>query len=63
MTEKPGFERGDRVTVSEEGIQPWSGIVNSVKPSKVSGWWVEVDRDGVGIWAICLATTMVEKEA
>ncbi len=62
MPERPQLERGDRVQVFEEGIQPWSGTVNSVKPSKESGWWVDVDRDDVGIYSICLQGTKVEKE-
>lgn len=59
MTEPPKLERGDRVRVEEQGITPWFGIVNAVKPSSVSGWWVDVDRDDVGIWSICLNTTRV----
>lgn len=59
MPPRPELERGDRVEVQEEGIQPWSGTVNSVKPSKESGWWVDVDRDGEGIWSICMKTTTV----
>ena len=47
------FKRGQRVTVHEEGIRPWSGSVLSVKPSPVSGWWLEVDQDdGTGCWII-----------
>lgn len=61
--ERPELERGDRVTVYEPGITPWKGTVNSVKPSKESGWWVDVDRDGVGVWSICLKGTRVEKES
>jgi hypothetical protein len=60
MTDKPELKRGDRVTVSEDGIVPWLGIVNSVKYSKESGWWIEVDREGQGIWSICLKTTRVQ---
>ena len=56
MTQRPILQRGDRVRVEEAGITPWFGTVNSVKPSKESGWWVDVERDGVGIWSICLAT-------
>ncbi len=62
MPPKPDLQRGDRVTVTEEHIRPWTGTVNAVKPSKESGWWVDVDRDDVGIWSICLQTTTVEKE-
>ncbi len=60
MTERPELQRGDRVLVREQGIQPWTGTVNAVKPSKVSGWWVDVDRDDVGVWSICLKTTDLE---
>jgi hypothetical protein len=60
MPPKPDFKRGDRVEVFELGIAAWMGTVNAVKPSKESGWWVDVDRDGVGIWSICLQTTRVE---
>jgi len=63
MSERPKLERGDRVQVIEQGITPWTGTVNAVKPSKVSGWWVDVDRDGVGIMSICLAGTKVTKMA
>lgn len=62
MPERPELQRGERVVVTEEGIAPWRGIVNAIKPSKESGWWVDVDRDGVGIWSICLQATKVEKE-
>jgi hypothetical protein len=60
MTDRPELTRGERVTVYEDGIAPWLGIVNSVKYSKASGWWIEVDREGQGIWSICLKTTRVE---
>ena len=63
MPPKPDLKRGDRVTVTEEGITPWYGTVNAVKPSKESGWWVDVDRDGEGIWSICLQTTTVVPDA
>ena len=56
MTDRPTLKRGNRVRVEEQGIAPWFGTVNAVKPSKESGWWVDVDRDGVGIWSICLET-------
>jgi hypothetical protein len=60
MSDKPELKRGDRVTVYEDGIVPWLGIVNSVKYSKESGWWVDIDREEQGIWSICLKTTRVE---
>jgi hypothetical protein len=59
---RPALERGDRVTVTEEHIRPWTGTVNSVKPSKESGWWVDVARDDGIIMSICLQGTKVEKE-
>jgi hypothetical protein len=61
LQERPELQRGDRVVVTEQGIEPWSGTVQAVKPSSVSGWWADVDRDGVGTWSICLAGTRVEK--
>lgn len=62
MTPKPELEPGDRVRVTEDNIRPWVGTVTGLKPSKVSGWWVDVDRDGVGVWSICLATgTTIER--
>lgn len=61
-TTAPEVRRGDRVQVTEENIAPWLGTVTAIKPSKVSGWWVDVDRDEVGVWSICLATgTTIEK--
>jgi hypothetical protein len=63
LPDRPTLERGDRVQVTEEGITPWFGIVNSVKPSKESGWWVDVEREAVGVWSICLAGTKVTKMA
>jgi hypothetical protein len=60
--EAPELARDDRVRVTEENIEPWLGTVNSIKLSKVSGWWIDVDRDDVGVWSICLATgTTVER--
>lgn len=38
------FRVGDRVTVVEDGIQPWSGDVITVKWSNKSGWWCDVRR-------------------
>jgi hypothetical protein len=56
----PDFQRGDRVRVYEEGIEPWLATVQTLKPSHVSGWWTDVERDGDGTWTICLALTRVE---
>ena len=39
------FVRNARVTVEQPGIRPWSGIVRTVKRSKRTGWWVEIERD------------------
>lgn len=61
VIERPQLKRGDEVTVYEENITPWRGTVNSVKPSKLSGWWVDVDN-GEGVWSICLKTTRVERD-
>jgi hypothetical protein len=64
MTDRPLLERGDRVRVTEAGIEPWRGIVNAIKFSKVSGWWVEVERaeDGM-VLGICLKNgTAINKE-
>jgi hypothetical protein len=63
LPERPALERGDQVRVLEVGITPWVGTVNAVKPSSESGWWVDVYRDGVGVWSICLQTTTLEKLA
>jgi hypothetical protein len=46
------FARGDLVEVREQGIRPWVGPVGAVKWSPVSGWWVEVRREGVGTYTI-----------
>lgn len=45
-------QRGDLVTVHEENCQPWQGVVLTVKPSKKSGAWVEVQRDDGTVWAM-----------
>lgn len=45
MTERPIISRRDRVRVDEQNIRPWFGTVLSVKPSRKSGWWVDVRRD------------------
>jgi hypothetical protein len=37
---------GDEVEVTEPGIRPWRGTVAARKWSSVSGWWIEVRRDG-----------------
>jgi len=60
---RPELQRGDRVTVHEQGIATWAGTVQSVKPSSVSGWWVDVERDADATWSICLASgTTIEKQ-
>ena len=52
------FARGDRITVKEEGIRPWDGIITAVKPSSVSGWRIEARRDDDGgTWSVCVATS------
>ena len=58
--ERPDLARGDRVRVTEDGIDPWIGIVGAVKPS-FDCWRVEVERedDGGMTWSIALTTTEV----
>jgi hypothetical protein len=46
------LHRGDTVTVTEENIRPWEGKVLTVKPSKKSGLWVEVQRSDGGVWTM-----------
>jgi hypothetical protein len=56
--------RGARVIVRELGIAAWQGTVRAVKPSSVSGWWAEIERDdGSGYWSIMLGSTQVEEIA
>ena len=49
---EPRFERGEAVTVHEENIAPWSGVVTALKFSPVSGWWIEIRRGDEGTWHI-----------
>lgn len=59
---EPTIARGDAVYVKEQGIAPWTGTVTAVKPSSVSGWWADINRDDrSGTWSIRLDTTEVEK--
>lgn len=51
----PRFARGDAVTVTEEGIKPWSARVLSVKWSPESGWWYECEPVAAwlyGVWIV-----------
>lgn len=49
----PELHRGDRVVVTETGIRPWYGTVTTMKPSSVSGWWVDIRREDDGMtWQI-----------
>lgn len=57
---RPEIAKGDRVAVYEQGIDPWLGTVQAVKPSSVSGWWIDVERDADFTWSVCLGTTRVE---
>lgn len=53
MTEDaPALKRGDMVSVSEPGLNPWAGIVLSVKLSRVSGWRVEVRKEDGLVWNV-----------
>ncbi len=56
LGERPHYERGERVVVTEQGLQPWEADVVALKPSSVSGWWLEVRRDDGGTWALVLST-------
>jgi len=39
-------QRRDRVEICEgPNLRPWTGTVMSVKPSSVSGWWLDVRED------------------
>jgi len=52
---KPELSRGDAVTVREAGIEPWSGVVLSVKPhtpKRDVAWAVEVQRDDGCCWIV-----------
>jgi len=52
------FTRGQRVRVSELNLAPWTGRVLSVKPSRISGWWLEVQQDDdLGTWSIPTTAT------
>ena len=56
------YSRGDRVEITEEGIRPWPGMVTAVKPSFVSGWWIDVVRDFDNmVWSICVANVSVRE--
>jgi len=44
----PRFAPGDRVTVREENIRPWTGEVTAVKLG-AAAWWLEVRRDDDGM--------------
>ncbi len=46
------MRRGDEVTVTETNIRPWTGTVLTVKPSRKSGDWVEVQREDGGVWVV-----------
>lgn len=50
------FHGGEVVVIDEPGIRPWTAKVEGVKWSHVSGWWVEVRREGEpGVWVMPLA--------
>jgi hypothetical protein len=52
------FAKGDRVEILEAGIRPWQGRVAALKPSFVTGWWVDVVRDDDRMtWTVCATTT------
>lgn len=46
------LHRGDVVTVTEENIRPWTGVVLTVKPTPTSGWWIEVQHGDGGVWTL-----------
>lgn len=49
------LERGAVVEVREPGLEPWAGMVLTVKWSSVSGWHVEVRRnDSYMVWSVPL---------
>lgn len=57
----PAIARRDRVLVTEEHRTPWEGRVLAVKPSSVSGWWVEaVDRHGLALSVPAAAVEVLE---
>lgn len=68
VPEKPDLAQDDAVRVFEEGIEPWTGIVLSLKPSAVSGWWITVRSDEDGrAWQVCTtngtSVTKIEEES
>ncbi len=52
LGERPDLEIGSEVLVEEDGLRTWTGTVQAVKPSSVSGWWVDVRRNGDGTWSV-----------
>lgn len=56
LSQRPRWQRGARVRVHEQGLREWEGTVTTVKPSRVSGWWMDVRRDDGDTYALCLAT-------
>lgn len=48
----PRFRRGDDVTVHERAIAPWTGVVQSVKWSSLSGWYADVLRDDGMVYVV-----------
>ena len=46
----PPITGRSEVEVTEPGIRTWTGIAMTAKFSPVSGWWLEVRREGEGIF-------------
>lgn len=62
VTERYGVapaQRGDVVAVHEPNREPLVGRVLSVKPSSVSGWWLEIATES-GAWCFAAATVEIE---
>lgn len=52
---KPDLSRGDRVTVHEDGLRTWEGVVADVKPGGMYGrrWYVSIVKDEDGMtWVV-----------
>jgi hypothetical protein len=57
-------KRGDIVEVRPERIRPYRGTVTAVKPSQLSGWYVELRRhDDEMTWHVSAdLVTVIETE-
>jgi hypothetical protein len=49
---RPPFHKGDVVTWHETGITDKTGTVRSIKYSRITNWWLDIeDADGI-TWSV-----------